>query len=287
MKQKLLNLQFLICAFSICITNAQNTISITTDPFGGTYDVDGVHQISTIDYGDFTFLTTDDGLSTSFASLTPITGNLNRGLIYGPNMIIGAGDGGIGYFDNRGNGQNGYWFVFARNDGGEFKLTQLDIRERYNAFSTIEVIGFLDGAQVVAEDVTFNSSLNNPNKPITSEGFQNIDEIRIRQKTAGFYNQGIPGQDGISYNNIVIDDAVTLGIEDYNLTTISMYPNPAQNSVTINTEIKMVSIFDVTGKKVMERYQNTVDVSKLHSGMYLLKIIADNGDKVTKRLIKE
>jgi polyhydroxybutyrate depolymerase len=58
-----------------------------------------------------------------------------------------------------------------------------------------------------------------------------------------------------------------------------IYPNPASNSVTIGIENANVSIFDITGKLVLnisDSNNQTIDISTLSEGMYIVKI-NDNG----------
>lgn len=73
-----------------------------------------------------------------------------------------------------------------------------------------------------------------------------------------------------------------------------VYPNPATDQITILQDpYEMVAaeavIFDVTGRKVAEfaldNYQNTVNISHLTSGMYLLQLKSEH-QTVVKKIIK-
>ncbi len=65
-------------------------------------------------------------------------------------------------------------------------------------------------------------------------------------------------------------------------------PNPVKDVVSITTpfNVNEVEIFDVSGKLVISTSQKDIDVSKIQSGMYLMKVTSDNSI-ITKRLIKE
>lgn len=70
---------------------------------------------------------------------------------------------------------------------------------------------------------------------------------------------------------------------------IDLYPNPAKGEVTIAGELKYpveVQIFDLTGTKIksMELNQETLDISDLMNGLYLLRI--DNLNKALRLLIE-
>ena len=185
-----------------------NTLSFPTDEFSGGYDTDGVVQKSTVDFGDVTLKITDDGTATAFASLTGISSNLNRGFAHGSVIAGDAAVDGLGYVSNAGDGANGQWFVFATDNGTEFKLASLDIQETYDYIANIEILGFLDGSQVVSEEVSISKSSVNTGITLSSSIFENVDEVRIRQKTAGFYDGGVPGIEGAIFNNIVLEAPV-------------------------------------------------------------------------------
>lgn len=82
-----------------------------------------------------------------------------------------------------------------------------------------------------------------------------------------------------------------LSVNEINsLSTLSMYPNPVLgNQVTIQTQGNgtiSVSVFDVLGKNVLNKEisNNTLNVSSLKSGIYLVRI-SQNGFNTTKKLV--
>ncbi len=224
---------------------APNTISFPTDEFSGAYDTDGIHQVSTTDFGNITFKITDDGTGTAFGSLTPIAGSLNRGFAHGSAITGIPSADGLGYTSNAGNGQNGIWFVFASDDGGEFNFTGFDIRETLGVFNRVEVHGFRNGIEVVSEEVSFTASTNNTGRTLTDTGFQNVDEIRIRQKTTGFYNAGTPGSESMVYDNLILDTAIvpnrapTASGVPFDLTVVE--------DTASNTDLSSVTFADADG----------------------------------------
>jgi xyloglucan-specific exo-beta-1,4-glucanase len=73
---------------------------------------------------------------------------------------------------------------------------------------------------------------------------------------------------------------------------IVLAPNPASGYVTVSTgagsfEIKSIAIYSITGQKVLEAATNTIDVSRLSNGVYIVKAETDNGGSISKKLIKE
>ena len=66
------------------------------------------------------------------------------------------------------------------------------------------------------------------------------------------------------------------------INSLSLYPNPVKNVLIINLPTKngILDAFDDTGKSVLHREipenNSTIDVSGLNTGMYLVKVSADN-----------
>ncbi len=79
-----------------------------------------------------------------------------------------------------------------------------------------------------------------------------------------------------------------LGITDFDVNTIGIYPNPAKNTIIVNglKSEYSVEIYSISGQKVLETNlsisNNTLDVSKFTTGVYFLKI-----DSQTIKFIKQ
>lgn len=79
----------------------------------------------------------------------------------------------------------------------------------------------------------------------------------------------------------IIEGSSTLIVNEELANGVSIYPNPVTDELTINTSLNLdnsiVSVFDLHGKKVINSYfnSNTINVSKLESGIYFLRIIQD------------
>jgi len=85
----------------------------------------------------------------------------------------------------------------------------------------------------------------------------------------------------------------TAGLEDILADKISVYPNPANNLVyfknTSGYEIINFSITDMQGKQVMAHKSfsgNTIDISKLATGIYNIQIQLEQGFIFNKKIIK-
>ncbi|WP_052752736.1 T9SS type A sorting domain-containing protein [Kordia zhangzhouensis] len=85
------------------------------------------------------------------------------------------------------------------------------------------------------------------------------------------------------------DIDTTLSTDEFGTTSFSIYPNPATgNTITITSasnNTKDVEVYSIIGKKVINTtITNTLDVTGLQSGVYVVKI-TENGKSATKKLV--
>lgn len=103
---------------------------------------------------------------------------------------------------------------------------------------------------------------------------------------AGTYGRGL-------WVSPLVDD--DLGAEDFiSQGSVSVYPNPAMNELTIRIQDPVEAdfrVFDITGKLVINQPdisvvgQHTLNISALQSGTYFVRINSNKG-MVTKKFIK-
>jgi len=92
--------------------------------------------------------------------------------------------------------------------------------------------------------------------------------------------------------HMIATEGETLSIEDETLVSTVIYPNPAKSTLFIETPVsltgKIATVFDLNGKRVLNTKleTNSLDVSHLGSGMYLLRI-EEHGKSITRKFIKE
>lgn len=112
----------------------------------------------------------------------------------------------------------------------------------------------------------------------------------------------VAGAPGYPFNNEKIGTltitfkSTTLSTNDENsLTNVKLYPNPNNTgvlSISNSTSINAISVFDVLGKRVKEmKLENSndssfnLDVSDLKNGVYIVRLIGDNGETESKKLV--
>ena len=138
--------------------------------------------------------------------------------------------------------------------------------------------------------------------------FDNPVEIgRVTTNESGVINATIPysTEDGDAYRIRVVstnypmtseDNGTDLyiygstGVEDYFLTDVSVYPNPASDFLKINSNniLREVNIFSVDGRMVysnnVNQCETTIDLSMFNKGTYIVRMILDN-EVIVKRII--
>lgn len=78
-----------------------------------------------------------------------------------------------------------------------------------------------------------------------------------------------------------------LGSEDFSPINITLYPNPAQNVLNIESQksFYVINIYSIEGVLVKETTNPSINVSNLPTGLYFAQILSE-GKKVTKKFIK-
>lgn len=102
-------------------------------------------------------------------------------------------------------------------------------------------------------------------------------------------NGDISGNHGINTVDafLIKLTADNLATENFAINTITTYPNPMQNILHIEIEKEFTAtIFDITGKTLMNVTAKDIDVSSLSAGIYLLDISSE-GKHYSKKIIKQ
>lgn len=118
----------------------------------------------------------------------------------------------------------------------------------------------------------------------------NLDGIVNRYSVFPDFNNTQLGAFSFWFDEVIVNDAATLSTNDLSITTKgTVYPNPARLAINIKANItdKKANIYDVFGKLVETKSItgnfNSVDVSKLASGMYFLVLESGSSFKFIKQ----
>lgn len=80
--------------------------------------------------------------------------------------------------------------------------------------------------------------------------------------------------------------AQTLGIAE-NTSNIGVYPNPTTGMVNISADgIRNIVVMNSLGQKVYETVENQIDLSQFGDGMFMLRIVTENGVSLKRVLVR-
>ncbi|WP_396149842.1 T9SS type A sorting domain-containing protein [Flavobacterium sp.] len=103
-----------------------------------------------------------------------------------------------------------------------------------------------------------------------------------------------PLTNSVYIDSIVFDNVVPLALStaDFGNTknTISLYPNPAKDVLNISSSysITKIEVYDIQGRNVASNNNaSNVNVLSLGKGVYIIKVVQENGSVITKQFIKE
>ncbi|MFT4568695.1 MAG: hypothetical protein ACI9FN_003664 [Saprospiraceae bacterium] len=81
-------------------------------------------------------------------------------------------------------------------------------------------------------------------------------------------------------------EPVILGIDDFSLNQVTIYPNPACDEVQANTTVESITVYNMLGQVVFKTRENTFSVDGLETGLYLVIVSTENG-RATRKLVVE
>jgi hypothetical protein len=95
-----------------------------------------------------------------------------------------------------------------------------------------------------------------------------------------------------SYESSWYYNCTTAGLEARSAmnAALSLYPNPASGNLTLCHEdgARLILVTDITGKILISApFKGNLDVSSLVSGLYLLRVISENGEVNSAKFVKE
>lgn len=119
---------------------------------------------------------------------------------------------------------------------------------------------------------------------------------RYDRDFTGFDGYDLTSQGYIESGSTFECDLFVVGIEEVAIETsteVKIYPNPATNELNISSdeEIKSITIYNIQGAMIAELNPNSafsnLNISNYQTGLYFVKILTENDEMVTMKLIKK
>ena len=126
-----------------------------------------------------------------------------------------------------------------------------------------------------------NGSLDNTFNPGTSA--DGIKTLTVQSDNKIIIGGDFTSYNGTGRNRIARINSSTLSNYDFAfLSNTKIYPNPAQNVVNVEVDgLNEIEVYDINGrfllKKQMSENKNSIDISSLSKGIYVLKVSTENG----------
>jgi hypothetical protein len=153
----------------------------------------------------------------------------------------------------------------------DLAIVKTDHQNSMNLNGNVFSLNLKANQQSLINDSSAYFTINNV-KAITNNGY-----------TIPFYSSG---------KQIKFKSNLATSIKTNEITTASIYPNPAQNTITIlsSEKIKNYQITSVLGNVVKQSTVTggnlTIDVSDLAKSAYFINIETENGNKIVKQFVK-
>ncbi len=215
----------------------------------------------------------------------------NGDMTFSP-VDVGFGDGAAGDINNDGfiDYFNGTLYINQGNNNNWIKILTIGTDSNKNGIGArVEVVSAL-GTQI--RDV--KSGIGFRHMSTLNTHFGLADDTAVETVTIYWPSGNI---DQIVSPNInetltVEEGTSPLSINENLLNNLSIYPNPVNKTLHLNTNLELknslISVFNIQGKRVLNSkfISKDLDVSKLTTGVYFLRIIKDN-KQVKLKFIKE
>ncbi|MBO7291677.1 MAG: T9SS type A sorting domain-containing protein, partial [Bacteroidaceae bacterium] len=114
-----------------------------------------------------------------------------------------------------------------------------------------------------------------------TEGYNWNDGSTHRIKVNTVYT--FDGQDVVKEGKQVVFN-VAAGVDNIELDFVNVYPNPATAYINVEGAVEKLALYDMNGRLVAETAANTIDVTALAAGNYLLTI-SNNGNVRTVKVL--
>jgi len=127
--------------------------------------------------------------------------------------------------------------------------------------------------------------------------------VLTNDKLMGAFSYGVDFDFTDAANIDIYASTSDLGVLKYKLSTLTsdisnpefveknfvVYPNPASNFINVRTNeaIKLIQLTTLDGHQVAESTSNTMDISSLPKGIYIVSVTTQSGQQTFNKLIKE
>jgi hypothetical protein len=147
------------------------------------------------------------------------------------------------------------------------------------------VLTFINGEEVLEE----NREIEVPNGKVVINDIDDINFIPntdfIGDVVFSYEISNYNGETDTGVQQINVVDNNALSLNEYLNNDFTLYPNPAKDklSIKIDSEINLIEIYTLLGKKVLQsKAQQEIDISQLSNAVYFIKVYTQKGAGIKK-----
>ena len=161
-------------------------------------------------------------------------------------------------------------FTITNNTANPFTINSIEALDDYLIVVDYSYAGTLPATLAVGEswEVTVY-----PYLPVAKGYYETSIEI-----VTDIATQTIP---------VKINESIYTSVDENNVASFEVYPNPMNNTLYINGDVQDVTIFNAVGQQVLfVESRNEINVEDLSEGLYFVKISDKRGNSVVKKIVK-
>jgi len=161
-------------------------------------------------------------------------------------------------------------FTISNNTANPFTINSIEALDDYLIVVDYSYAGTLPATLTVGESWEVNVY---PYLPVAKGYYETSIEI-----VTDIATQTIP---------VKINESIYTSVDENNVASFEVYPNPMNNTLYINGDVKDVTIFNAVGQQVLfVENANEINVEYLSEGLYFVRISDKNGNSMVKKIVK-
>lgn len=226
----------------------------------------GVEPISSVNFANISNQSSSVvDASPAYEDFTSIVANVNKGNTY--NLTVKGNTVGEFSHDIRA--------FFDWNNDGIF-----DMNTEFYAGVLNPSTGYDNVESIISVTIPATASIGNTRMRIIKDMWNVYEEGEFDACLDAYYGQ---------IEDYTVNIQTALSTENFTKNTFKLYPNPTSGIVTVQSEtaIKNITIYNQIGQLISNQNDTQIDLSNAPSGIYILHIDFENGQKSVQKIIKK
>jgi len=111
----------------------------------------------------------------------------------------------------------------------------------------------------------------------------------FNMQSVGRVDSNVQVFDGIGDVDVTFELVNATSIEQVkkNDSQFNIYPNPANGFIEVTAPFESITIIDINGTEMLKTQKNRIDINRLETGTYLLRIETKENELVVRKFVKQ